>query len=129
VTTAAEREALAVRRAHYENAKGHAHETVQWGPYEVLIFRRAAYTAEVHQPGSSRRRKKRIPASWYAVAYDGDRRAYGRRELQHPTKAKALAALRSDMVRALDRLPNRIEFLEAELVRLRTALYEPKKGT
>ena len=115
--------AYAERQASYDAAKDRAYAVETWGPYEVLIFRWAAHTRDVYEGFASKTVRRRYPTRWRAAAYDGTRRAYGARELWHSSRKEALEKLRVDMRTMLDRLPERIEFLEAEERRLREALY------
>ena len=118
-TKAANAKAFEAKRADtYQRDKARAHSVVTWGAFEVFVFYAAAHTYVAHTWPENKAREVKAPATWRARAYVGTRMAYRNRDLNSPTKAKALAVLRQSMRLEMDRIPTRLDFLEAEYTRL-----------
>ena len=111
------------RKEEYEHDCERSHSSIQWGPFDVLIFYTAPHTYETYSwPDLQKLQKARAGPRWSARAYHGDRCRYRDRDHIHGSKKEALTSLRKQMRRELDRIPSRIDFLEDEYKRLREAV-------
>lgn len=109
-----------------EEKRAKAHSSMTWGAYTILVFYTPPETRE-SQPlradlSLGPKRKLRVPARWGAAAFRPGKSAAAYSVLVRRSRKAAVMELRRRMRKEMDRIPDRVDWLEQEYARLREAL-------